>query len=93
MVLRKAGRRDEALEILAELERRAATEYIGPVSTLYVDVGLGDEELLRESLERNIEAETSATSLSVGLIPDLDRVRDDPGLGPLVRHLSLYAGR
>ena len=93
LVLAKAGRRDEALEIRAELEKRAATEYIGPVGTLYVDIGLADEDLLRESLERNIEAQTGPTSLSVGLIPDLDLLRDDPRLGPLVRRLSLYAGR
>jgi len=93
LILAKAGRRDEALEIRAELEKRAATEYIGPVSTLYVDIGLGDEELLRESLERNIEAQTSPTSLSVGLVPELGLLHDDPRLGPLVRRLSLYAGR
>ena len=93
LVLAKAGRSEEALEIRAELEKRAATEYIGPVSMLYVDAGLRNEELLRESLERNIEAQTGPTSLSVGLIPDLDLLHDDARLGPLVRRLSLYAGR
>ena len=93
LVLAKADRRDEALEIRAELEKRAATEYVGPVSTLYVDIGLGDEALLARSLERTIEAESGPTSLSVGLIPDLDRLLDDARFGPLVRRLSLYAGR
>ena len=55
--------------------------------------GLGDEELLRGSLERNIDAQTGPTSLSVGLIPDLDLLREHPALGALVRRLSLYAGR
>ena len=93
LVLAKAGRRDEALEIRGELATRAATEYIGPVSTLYIDTALGDEDLLAKALERNIEAETGPTSLSVGLIPDLDLLQDDARLGPLVRRLSLYAGR
>jgi len=93
LVLANTGRREEALEIRAELEKRAATEYIGPVSMLYVDAGLGDEELLTESFERNIEAQTGPTSLSVGLIPALDLLHDDVRLGPLVRRLSLYAGR
>jgi serine/threonine-protein kinase len=93
LVLAKAGRRDEALEIRAELEQRAATEYIGPVSTLYVDIGLGNEEFLQESLERNIEAQTGPTSLSVGLVPGLDLLHDDPRFGPFVRRLSLFAGR
>ena len=60
---------------------------------LYVDTGLGDEDLLATSLERNIEAQTGPTSLSVGLSPDLDLLQNDARLGPLVRRLSLYAGR
>jgi tetratricopeptide (TPR) repeat protein len=92
-ILAKAGRRDEALAIRAELLERAAREYVGPVSVLHVDLALGDEAVLEESLRRNVEAETGPTSLSVVLSRDLERLREHPTLGSLVRKLSLYRGR
>jgi serine/threonine-protein kinase len=92
-ILAKVGRRDEALAIRAELEERATCEYVGPVSVLHVDLGLGDESLIEESLRRNVDAETGPTSLSVVLIRDLDQLRDHPRLGTLTRRLSLYRGR
>jgi tetratricopeptide (TPR) repeat protein len=91
--LGKAGRRDEALAIRAELEDRAAREYIGPMATLHVDIGLGDEALIEESLRRNLEAETGPGPVSVVVPHDLDRLLDHPRLGPLVRQLSRYTGR
>jgi tetratricopeptide (TPR) repeat protein len=91
--LAKAGRRDEALAIRAELRERAEREYVAPVAELHVDLGLGDETFLETSLRRNVEAETGPTSLSVVLIRDLDALLDHATLGPLVRRLSLYAGR
>ena len=92
-VLGKAGRREEALAIRAELEERATREYIGPIALLHVDVGLGDEALIGESLRRNLEAETGPGPVCVVIPQDLDRLLDHPRLGALVRRLSLYAGR
>ena len=92
-VFGKAGRREEALALRAELEARATREYIGPIALLHVDVGLGDESLLGESLRRNVEAETGPATVSVVILQDLDRLLDHPRLGALVRQLSVYAGR
>ena len=92
-VLAKAGRRDEALELRAERETRASRDYIGPVAVLHIDVALGDDATLKESLRRNIEAETGPTSLSVVLMEDLERLLSHARLGSLVHQLSLFAGR
>jgi TolB-like protein/tRNA A-37 threonylcarbamoyl transferase component Bud32 len=92
-VLAKAGRRDEAEAIRGELRDRATREYVGPVAELHVDLGLGDEGRIEESLRRNVDAETGPTSLSVVLMRDLDELRQHPTLGPLVARLSLYRGR
>jgi eukaryotic-like serine/threonine-protein kinase len=92
-ILAKAGRRDEEEAIRGELRHRATQEYVGPVAELHVDIGLGDEARIEESLRRNVEAETGPTSLSVVLMRDLDDLLEHPSLGPLVGRLSLYRGR
>ena len=92
-VLAKAGRRDEAEAIRDELRHRATREYVGPVAELHVDIGLGDETRIEESLRRNVDAETGPTSLSVVLMRDLDDLLEHPTLGALVSRLSLYRGR
>jgi serine/threonine-protein kinase len=91
-LLAKAGRRDEALALRAELEARSAREYVGPAATLHLDLALGDEERVAEALRRNGEAESGPTTVLVGPKPDLDALLDHPRLGPLVRQLSLYSG-
>jgi TolB-like protein len=93
LILARAGRRDEALAIRRELEERSAGEYVGPVATLYIDLGLDEEGLIEASLRKNLEAETGPTSYAVGVIPYLDRLLDHPRLGALVRQISLYVGR
>jgi serine/threonine-protein kinase len=91
-LLAKAGRRDEALTLRAELERRSTREYVGPVAMLHIDIALGDEGRLEETLSRNLEEESGPTTVLVGLKPALDGLLDHPRLGALVRRLSLYAG-
>jgi serine/threonine protein kinase/tetratricopeptide (TPR) repeat protein len=92
-ILAKFGRCDEALALRAEIEERARHEYVGPVAALHVDVGLGDEDRLEQSLRLNVEAETGPTSLSVVLMEDLEGLLSHRRLGPLVRRLSLFGGR
>ena len=91
-MLARAGRREEALAIRGELEDRAAREYIGPVAMLIVDLGLGDELLIEESLRRNLAAETGPATYSVLLFHDLHRLLDHARLGGLARQLSLFVG-
>ena len=76
----------------AELEERAAREYIGPVAALHVDLCLGDEGLVEESLRRNVEAQTGPGTVCVVLVHELARLLDHPRLRALVRRLTLYAG-
>jgi serine/threonine-protein kinase len=92
-ILAKAGRREEALSLRAEIEERARRDYVGPVAALHIDVGLRDEDRLEESLRQNVEAETGPTSLSVVLMEDLEGLLGHPRFGPLVQRLSLFGGR
>jgi eukaryotic-like serine/threonine-protein kinase len=93
-ILALSGRRDEALALRAEIVARAASEYVGPVPLLYLDVQLGDEAQIADSLRRNIEAGTGPTSLATsGIDRELDPLLTHPRLGPLVRQLFLYAER
>ena len=50
MTLAAAGEREKAEEMLEEILRRAATEYISPVSIAYICTALGDYDArIRES--------------------------------------------
>ena len=93
LMLARAGRREEALAIRGELEDRAAREYIAPVAMLHVDLGLGDEPLIEESLRKNLAADTGPATYSVVLFHDLHRLLDHARLGGLARQLSLFVGR
>ena len=88
-----AGRRADAMALRDELVSRARTEYVGPAVFLVIDAALGDEDMIAESLQANIDAGTGSVSLAVaGLRHELTPLLDHPRLGPLVRRLSLYAG-
>ena len=89
-----AGRRADAMALRDELVSRAHTEYVGPAAFLVIDAPLGDEDMIAESLQANVDAGTGPVSLAVaGLRHELTPLLDHPRLGPLVRQLSLYAGR
>ena len=53
MTLAFAGRRAEAEEMLDEITRRAANDYISPVSIAYICTALGDDRAF-ENLDRAI---------------------------------------
>jgi serine/threonine-protein kinase len=91
--LAAAGREDEARAIRAEIEAAAARTYVGPAVTLGLDIALGDEALIEETLRRSIRVGTGPTTLSAALVGDLARLRTHPRLGPLADRLSLLAKR
>jgi hypothetical protein len=89
-----AGRRADALALREELTTRGQSGYIGPAGTLVIDVALGDEDLIADSLRHNIDAGTGLTSLTAsGADRELDLLLVHPRLGPLVRQLQVYAER
>ncbi len=88
----RVGREAEARGLLAELEERAGTERIGPLTFATVHAGLGERDLavalLREAAdERNREV------LSITADPFFAALRDHPGFAAIVDGFALPQAR
>ena len=84
----QAGRRDDALRVLAELDRRSQTEYISPFGQAMVYVGLGQKDMAFELLNRTVdERDFSITFLNEWWV--FDPLRSDPRFEELVRRIGL----
>ncbi len=84
----QAGRRDDALRVLAELDRRSETEYISPSWPALVHVGLGQKDEAFELLNRAIdERDFFVTFLNDWWV--FDPLRSDPRFEELVRRIGL----
>jgi hypothetical protein len=84
---------DEARAIVADVRKRAATEYIGESFWLGPALLDGDEQAIEAAIRLNIEAGTGPTTLSISVDRELEALLPHPRLGPLVQQLSLYAER
>jgi len=82
------GRTDAARKILAELERRAAAEYVPGLMPTRVCLGLGDAAGARRHLARAVD---ERDSLLVWLKPDFayDALRADPACRPLLDEIAV----
>lgn len=87
-VLAHAGKRDETLELLAQLERRAASAYVSPVAFATLHLGLGDHAKALDWAERAY-AERRGWLAYFNVNPLLDPLRDEPRFRELVRKLGL----
>jgi len=83
-----AGHRDEALEELAELKRRARSRRVSPFFLARVYAGLGDKELALDMLYQSY-AEHSDHLLLIGIDPDLDSLRSEPRFVELIQRVGL----
>ena len=81
----RAGRRQEAIAALAELEKMAAAgqRYVSPFSRGLVHVGLGNRDEAFRWLERAID-ERHPIAVFIEVEPDLDPLRDDQRFATLV---------
>src|SRR5262249_42724833 len=78
-----AGRRRDALAVLARIEARARTEYVSPQDVAFVSLGLGDEDRALAGLEQ--ACEDRAIDF-IGLAHVDGRLHDHPRVqGPLGR--------
>lgn len=84
----RAGRRDDALRIVAELKHRHETGYVPPASFVIAYVGLGDKEQAFAWLEEAYK-EKSNILQHVKVHPFLDPLRGDPRFADLVRRVGL----
>jgi adenylate cyclase len=82
------NRREEALEISAELSRLAETSYIDPHALTQVHIALGDIDLAIQSATRSLD-ERAPFAAFLKLDPEFDPLRSDPRFGELVTRLGL----
>ncbi|HEX8137265.1 MAG TPA: winged helix-turn-helix domain-containing protein [Pyrinomonadaceae bacterium] len=85
-----AGRRDEALETLRELERLAAQSYVSPYTIALIHVGLGQHERALDWLRKAYE-QRDVWLVWLRVNPRFDALRADPRFAELLRRVNLAA--
>jgi len=83
-----AGRREAALKMLAELERRSAREYVSPLDFAILHAGLGDKNRALEQLERATN-EHAGWLINLAVEPRFDALRAEPRYQELLRRVGL----
>jgi tetratricopeptide (TPR) repeat protein len=84
----KAGKTDKASRILAELQQRAASEYVAPFYFALVYAGLNDADQAFAFLEKAREdRQPQLTMLKVE--PSFDPIRSDPRFAELVKKVGI----
>jgi pentatricopeptide repeat protein len=83
-----AGRRKEALKLLAELKRRNETGYVPTGAFVNAYLGLGDNEQAFVWLERGYQEQSNILQF-LKVHPYFDPLRDDPRFADLVRRVGL----
>ncbi len=90
MTLAMAGEREKALELLGRIERRAAEDYISPVSIAYVYTALGDATMAFANLDRAVE-DRDPNLLGLQTNPIFDPLRGDARHAALLARMGLPA--
>ena len=85
--------RDQALEVLAELEERSRRGVRCSYAMAIVHAGLGDREATMTSLERAVDGDQSQIMAWIPNTPELALVYDHPRYARLVKALNLSRGR
>jgi tetratricopeptide (TPR) repeat protein len=88
MTLAMAGRRAEASALLDKVTRRAANDYISPVSIAYVCTALGDKDRVFENLDRAIH-DRDPNLLGLTSNPIFERLRTDERYHAILRKMQL----
>ena len=83
-----AGRRDDALRLLAELKRRRKAGYIPAGAFVNAYLGLGDNEQAFYWLEQAYKEQSNILQF-LKTHPYFDPIRNDPRFGDLVRRVGL----
>ena len=86
--LARAGKRDEARALLAELEARAATEYVTPVAFGTLLIGLGEKARALDCVERSVE-ERRGWMVYCRVNPVFEDLRDEPRFKAIEEKMGL----
>jgi tetratricopeptide (TPR) repeat protein len=89
-VLGRAGRREEARAVLAQLVEAAKSRYVIPLNFARVHIGLGENEEAFKWLERAYH-ERSSNLVFLRVDPVWDPIRADPRFADLVRRVGIPA--
>jgi serine/threonine-protein kinase len=88
MTLAMAGRRPEAKALLDKITRRAANDYISPVSIAYVCTALGDKDRAFENLDRAIH-DRDPNLLGLKSNPIFESLRTEERYHAILRKMQL----
>jgi DNA-binding winged helix-turn-helix (wHTH) protein/TolB-like protein/Flp pilus assembly protein TadD len=83
-----AGRKDEAKQLVKELEELSTRRYVSPVNVAKIYAGLEEKERMFEWLHKGY-ADRSDHLLKLGIDPAFDSVRSDPRFQDLLRRVGL----
>jgi tetratricopeptide (TPR) repeat protein len=83
-----SGKREEALQILGNLQRMAGERYVQPYSIAWVYAGLGEKDQAFEWLEKAYE-ERAGFLLFCRSMDTVDVLKDDPRYADLMRRIGL----
>jgi TolB-like protein/Tfp pilus assembly protein PilF len=84
----RAGRRADALRLLAELKKRSQTGYVPAGAFINAYLGLGDNEQAFLWLERGYEEKSGIMPL-LKVHPHFDPIRNDPRFADLIHRVGL----
>ena len=85
-VYARSGDSVKATELLHELERRSATEFVSPHNFALLRIGLGQDEQALDDLERAIP-QLNLLYLNIGY--EYDTLRSNPRFTAIVRQMNL----
>jgi serine/threonine-protein kinase len=84
----RAGRRDEALDAIAQLDRRAETEFVSVYDRALAWAGAGDIEKAFDYLTQAVE-ERSPWLVRIGIDPHFDSLRADARMHDIERKVGI----
>ena len=83
-----AGMRDEALQVIARLQKISQSNYIAPFRFAMIYTGLGENDQAFEWLEKSFQ-EHSPDLIYLKVDPRFDNLRSDPRFTELLRRMNL----
>jgi TolB-like protein/Tfp pilus assembly protein PilF len=84
----RAGRRDDALHLIAELKRRRKAGYVPARAFVEAYLGLGENDQAFDWLEQAYKEHSNILEC-IKVEPDFDPIRGDPRFAELVRRVGL----